>query len=108
MPANVNFTEFTDEEVFMEDREAANTFFENMTVPDATTASYGVVKKSTNVASIAVAYNLTAISVQVLDSNNNIHEAQVVLKTEVDTALNALRTKINDLLTKLAAAGVME
>ena len=63
MPANVNFTEFTDEEVFLQDKEAANTFFNNLTVPDATTSDRGVVKKAAAVAALGAltTYTITTL-----------------------------------------------
>jgi hypothetical protein len=98
MPANINFTEFTDEEIFLEDKEAANIFFGEITVPDATLADPGVVKKAAAVASLGV---LTTYTITTLLEDGSTAQIEVVSKEDGDL----MRSKINELIVALQAAG---
>lgn len=111
MPANITFTEFTDEEVFLEDKEAANIFFGTIQVPNATTEAYGVVKKAASIAGteagLEAAFNLTVYRVTVLEADGSETHIDTVDKTQVDAALNSLRIKLNALITALGNAGTI-
>lgn len=111
MPASLNFTTFTDDEVFLEDKEAANTFFGAITVPNATTLAYGVVLKGASVdaveAGLSSAFALTTYRVQMLKEDGSFEYAELVDKTEAQNALNSLRTKLNSLIDSLKTAGVI-
>jgi hypothetical protein len=100
MPASITFTEFTDEEVFLEDREAANAFFNGIRVPDATTADPGVVKKA---AAIAALDALATNTVTSLRDDGSQEVLEVVSKEDGDL----IRAKINAIIAALQAAGVM-
>lgn len=108
MPANVVFTEFTDAVVFLENKEAANTFFGTIEVPNATLESYGVVKKAASVAGsgdLTSPFSLTLLTVRMLKEDGTYETVEVCDKTEVQTALNTLRTKVNALIAALQASG---
>lgn len=103
MPANIIFTEFTDPKVFFASRVAANQFFNAITVPDATTAVSGVIKKSGNIPATALPAT-TYVSLNALDAQGNVTITQVPSKNSYDQ----LYSFATNLLTALKAAGIMQ
>lgn len=100
MPIPISFTEFTDEEVFLANREAANEFFGDITVPDATDSTFGVVKKSVNLPALAAA---TYVSIPIMLADGSIETTQVVSKAAYDL----LQAKMTALLVAMKSAGIM-
>lgn len=76
MPIKINFTTFTDPLVAWANKQALNQFFNDITVPDATTLSKGVVTQLPNIlngGSIALTY----VNLNVVDEHNNVVTTQV-------------------------------
>lgn len=109
MPANINFPELTDEETFLESREAGNIFFGQFNVSNATTTTYGVVKRGASVDGIESGlvdpFSLTLYRVQVLREDGSYEYQELCDKTEVENALNSMRLKLNAVIASLKNSG---
>ena len=109
MPINIIFTEFTDEEILFATKDDANDFFENITVPDATTAARGVVKVATmpNAMSgvVTPVYNV----LNVYDDEGVIAAThQIATQSTIDdmnAKITALQLQLNTIRAALIAAG---
>jgi hypothetical protein len=112
MPANIIFDSFVSETTLFASRDAANSFFNAITVPNAETASFGVVKQATLVEysdpSIPAS---TYVTLNVMQEDGTIVPVQVPSKDSFDqikTAFNALAAKMISLLTEMKTAGQMQ
>tara|TARA_R100000655_G_scaffold34973_2_gene68000 strand:- start:22903 stop:23226 length:324 start_codon:yes stop_codon:yes gene_type:complete len=106
MSVNVSHNNFTDATTLFTNLAAANAMLDNLTVPDATTSTDGVVKKAAASADIATvggssvgATATTGVSFSV--SGTNPSEA------EVKAALIEIASQINHLKSVLRSAGIL-
>jgi hypothetical protein len=111
MPANITFTEFTDREIVWANVEAINTFFESITVPDATEDSAGVMTMVEAISSLSgVSIDNDYYTINVMEADGSSSSYDVVLKSTVDTIRTRLVT-IEDALNLMRAnmieAGIM-
>lgn len=102
MPAPINFIPFTDVVYMFEDLEEANEFFGNITVPDATTSTFGVVKKSANVTGLDAFSTGNTDNYVFFESSEGVNSV-VPSKASFDTLL----ATVQDLIAKLRTAGVV-
>ena len=108
MSVNVTHTEFTDATTLFTNLAAANEMLNNLSVPDAETTSYGVVKKAAASQDIATidgssvggASDITGIAF-------NVSDASHPTKAEIAACLNQLAQQINHLKSVLRSAGIL-
>jgi hypothetical protein len=102
MPANINFTAFTDPNIFFANKAAANQFFAGLTVSNATLAAPGVVTQMANIP-LASLPALQYVTVNILMPDGSVNATQVVSKASSD----ALYAAVLALVTNLQNAGIM-
>lgn len=107
MSVNVSHNNFTDATTLFTNLAAANAMLDNLTVPDATTSTDGVVKKAAASADIATvggssvgASATTGISFSVSDS---AHPSEA----EIKATLIEIAAQINHLKSVLRSAGIL-
>lgn len=100
MPTPINFTEFTDEVVLWENKDAVNQFFSDITVPDATDSTAGVMTKAANV---SAPVDITYLTINVTDETGTVTPYVVVSKSNYDE----LKSKVVSILLAMKAAGIM-
>jgi len=107
MSVNVTHTDFTDATTLFTNLAAANAMLDNLTVPDATTSTDGVVKKAAASADIATvggssvgAATTTGISFSASDS---AHPTEA----EIKAVLVEISAQINHLKSVLRSAGIL-
>ena len=103
MPANINFTTFTDPNILFVSKDAVNTFFGSITVSDATATVPGVVKKAAvvNVDPLVTTPTYDNLTVQNEDGTSTIY--QVPDKNSFDALVNNFKT----LIANLQSAGTL-
>ena len=99
MSAPISFTLFTSNTVLFASKDAANAFFNAMTVGSASTSQDGVVKKSVFVALDSLVSNPTYQDIQVMQGDGSFVTTQVPSKESFDALLtlvkNLRQTEIN-------------
>ena len=100
MPAHLNFTEFTDDEILWVNKEAVNQFFNSVTIGDASENDAGVIFAAANQAALGAS---TYVSINILDELGVVTTTQIVSKD----AFDALKAAYDDLILKLKVAGTM-
>jgi hypothetical protein len=106
MPANITFTEFTSSTVLFENKEAANAFFHDITVPNATATTFGVVKKSAFQSFTPAAYD-NEDDVALIIDGVSVSFPTLAHAEAIKTRLEALEVSYAALLTKLQNAALM-
>jgi len=106
MPAEISYTTFTDPTYFFESMAEANAFFSALRVADATTGARGVVLMTSN-----VDYSVAALAnedVTELDLGGTpVYLVPLARYVELETAFEDLMNTMDELLTKLKAAGII-
>lgn len=112
MPINVTYPPFVSETIMFANRAAANSFFNQVTVPNATTTTYGVVKTALPLTYTwsAPVYDpiLYVVRVNYNDDGGNPLYVDVAPQSTIDQMIlniNQLKAIIDDLKTKLQVAG---
>lgn len=107
MSANAVPPTLVSETILFQNRLAAQTFFSNFAVPDATTTTDGVVKKAESVSySSYTSYTTNDFVTLTIDGTPETLVNQSTFE-EVRTKLLAINTSFNNLLTKLRNAGIL-
>jgi len=93
MPANINFTEFTNREVVWANVAAINTFFETITISDATSDTPGVVKQATMPGTVtATTIEGKYYNINVMEEDGSTSVYPVALRETMDTVRTRLKT----------------
>ena len=100
MPVPISYPPLTDPVVFLANLQAAQNFFNNFKVPDATAGTPGGVLKAANV---AAPLPTTYVNITIIDQNGNPQVTQVVSAQ----AYNNLYNQVSLLLLQLKTAGIM-
>lgn len=109
LPVSLTFAEFTDPEVLFASIEAANAFFQEITItiaytnlPEATTTQRGAVKKAAAVAYAASVVNLTYNTVE--NDEGSIEVPDTATMVAMKAKLDALETAFVALKAAMIAA----
>lgn len=106
MPASINFSTFTSDTVLFSSKAAANSFFQAMSVSDATITSRGVTLRIALATFSPAAYaNENVIELTIDGATEQI--ASLAHTEAVKTRLEALETAFAALQTALSSAGVL-
>lgn len=106
MSVNVSHTDFTDATTLFTNLAAANAMLDNLTVPDATTSTDGVVKKAAASADIATVGG-TSVGSTPSTAITFTSTGGAPTETQVKTALIELAAQINHLKSVLRSAGTL-
>src|SRR6266436_3640962 len=99
--APLNFTPFVDESIAWADRDALQTFFEDIRVPLSTSTTYGVsLKCASNGFNITPIINVDTFNL-VVDGISIGHVPTIQSFVELQNAFIALQNNYKSLLTKL-------
>tara|TARA_R100001015_G_C4558849_1_gene119121 strand:- start:30 stop:356 length:327 start_codon:yes stop_codon:yes gene_type:complete len=107
MSVNVAHNDLTDATTLFTNLAAANAMLDNLTVPDATTSTDGVVKKAAASADIATVGGSSAGATATTGISFSPTDAAHPTEAEVKAALIEIAAQINHLKSVLRSAGIL-
>ena len=107
MSVNVTHTDFTDATTLFTYLAAANAMLDNLTVPDATTSTDGVVKKAAASADIATVGGSSVGAAATTGISFSASDSAHPTEAEIKAVLVEISAQINHLKSVLRSAGIL-